>query len=66
MSTLHAENHLSLAVPVAEVDEEYPAMVPVSVDPAGQSYLLARMFRPKLAASVGAKQITNSLERERL
>ena len=56
LAGLGGEDHLRLAVAVAEVDEQRAAVVAIRIDPAAQRDLLADVFGPQLTAGMGAKQ----------
>jgi hypothetical protein len=48
------KDDLCESVSVAQVDEEYAAVISHGVDPAGESYRLTVMFFPKFAAGFGS------------
>jgi len=48
------KDDLRKTVAVAQVDEEYAAVIPNRIDPAGKRYGLTVMFFPKFTASFGS------------
>ena len=56
VAAFRGEDHLRLAVAVAEVDEEHAAVVAIGVHPAGERDLPADVGNPKFAARMSPQQ----------
>ncbi len=56
---LRCEHNLGLAVSIAEIDEQSPAVVAIGIDPSTDGHLLANMVGTQLAASMSSEQRRN-------
>ena len=57
VAAFRGENHLGLAVAVAEIDEQHAAMVAVRVDPAAKGHLLPDVVQTQFAAGMSPQQV---------
>ena len=53
---LRGENHLGLAVAIAQIDEQHAAMVAIGIDPAAEGHLFSDVLQTKFAASMSPQQ----------
>ena len=57
VAAFRGEDHLGLAVAVAEVDEQHAAMVAVGIDPAAEGRPAGRRVQTQFAASMSPQQV---------